>query len=173
MPKQYSEEFKKQVTAVCATGTPLALISKKIPYIPKYSLSLAQRVSADGGSEYYERLLDSLPPTRASKPHSTDHSAFQYHWWCAPPQAPWNSGKAAWRIWAIQRSWVVWSVKHFPGDILQLHFPQSWSNRVFAETAGTHAASTADFWWQPTAFWGWKDTDHTGWKRNLRREKAH
>lgn len=29
MPKQYSEEFRKQVTAVCAAGTPLALISKK------------------------------------------------------------------------------------------------------------------------------------------------
>ena len=29
MPKQYSEEFKKQITAVCAAGIPLALISKK------------------------------------------------------------------------------------------------------------------------------------------------
>lgn len=29
MPKQYSEEFKKQITAICAAGTPLALISKK------------------------------------------------------------------------------------------------------------------------------------------------
>lgn len=29
MPKQYPEEFKKQVAAVCAAGTPLSLTSKK------------------------------------------------------------------------------------------------------------------------------------------------
>ena len=29
MPKQYPEEFKKQVTAICVTGAPLATISEK------------------------------------------------------------------------------------------------------------------------------------------------
>ena len=29
MPMQYPEEFKKQVTAICVAGTPLATISKK------------------------------------------------------------------------------------------------------------------------------------------------
>lgn len=29
MPKQYPEEFKKQVTAICAAGAPLAVISEK------------------------------------------------------------------------------------------------------------------------------------------------
>ncbi|MBD5119256.1 MAG: transposase [Clostridiales bacterium] len=34
MPKRYPEEFKKQVTAICVSGAPLATISKK------YNISL-------------------------------------------------------------------------------------------------------------------------------------
>ncbi len=29
MPKQYPEEFKKQVSAICLAGTPFAIVSKK------------------------------------------------------------------------------------------------------------------------------------------------
>lgn len=29
MPMQYPEEFKKQITAICAAGTPLTVISEK------------------------------------------------------------------------------------------------------------------------------------------------
>ena len=29
MPRQYPEEFKKQITAICVAGTPLATISEK------------------------------------------------------------------------------------------------------------------------------------------------
>lgn len=29
MPKQYPEEFKKQVTAICLAGTSFAVVSKK------------------------------------------------------------------------------------------------------------------------------------------------